>query len=627
MVELSIFALWLFTTGLVGFPLFANSQDLDPIVNFCSRSDHQTVIKDNVLYIDGGNEIFQSVPQNGTQYGVMTAGVNNYLIAIDLSQSWDWKTNISEVALPKDANPRTGTKPPFVIRGALYQGNPKDTRIWLYGGTTSWINQSFPNFDEPSTSQYSLWSFDPKSKEWDQFDVSLGANLRPNSGAYAEAPDQSLAFYLNGNIDNGSSISTTGLKGNTYQPLSGMIVLDTGNQTARNLSTQAFSGDEPRSRGQMEYLPAVGSKGALVYLGGGASPKGSVVNSPLYSNLVEMDQIDIFDIASLYNGSSSGTWLKQAATGDIPQPRIDFCLVSASAPDNSTHNLYIYGGRNSNTYFDDIYVLSLPTFTWTKVFEGQTPRYGHTCRLAAKRLMLTVGGLAPPPAQCDWEIRSVSVFDTATVTWGSVFNASAAPYDVPQIVAQRIGKNRSPSLGWSSPQVQVMFNPLPTLNSTLSSSPIPSPPIPSQENIPNPPSGRNVAAIAGAVVGALAGLILILGAVLFVLYHKKKARERDMEGPSPELTASLGIGSSGRYPHITSELAGPDYHGELGSGAEIAAEVETYGAGGKEWGTRYTEMPADRGAEMPHDPVAGEEERAAGEEEKAEGEEDKVRAF
>lgn len=53
-----------------------------------------------------------------------------------------------------------------------------------------------------------------------------------------------------------------------------------------------------------------------------------------------MDEIDIFDVASLYNESTpNGTWYKQKATGDIPPGRVDSCLAPASASDNSSHNM------------------------------------------------------------------------------------------------------------------------------------------------------------------------------------------------------------------------------------------------------------------------------------------------
>lgn len=53
-----------------------------------------------------------------------------------------------------------------------------------------------------------------------------------------------------------------------------------------------------------------------------------------------MDEIDIFDISSYYNASlPAGTWYKQTTSGDTPDPRVDFCLVVASAPDGSSHNM------------------------------------------------------------------------------------------------------------------------------------------------------------------------------------------------------------------------------------------------------------------------------------------------
>ena len=53
-----------------------------------------------------------------------------------------------------------------------------------------------------------------------------------------------------------------------------------------------------------------------------------------------MDQIDIFDIASLDNSSTpDGVWYKQQAGGDIPDGRLDSCLFLAAAPDKSSYNM------------------------------------------------------------------------------------------------------------------------------------------------------------------------------------------------------------------------------------------------------------------------------------------------
>ena len=54
-----------------------------------------------------------------------------------------------------------------------------------------------------------------------------------------------------------------------------------------------------------------------------------------------MDVVDIFDISSIYDDRvlSGGSWYKQNVTGDIPESRVDFCVILASPPDYSSRNM------------------------------------------------------------------------------------------------------------------------------------------------------------------------------------------------------------------------------------------------------------------------------------------------
>lgn len=59
-----------------------------------------------------------------------------------------------------------------------------------------------------------------------------------------------------------------------------------------------------------------------------------------------MNGIDIFDISSVYDASTAdGIWYRENATGPgdegVPTPRVDFCLVAASASDSSSHNMCV----------------------------------------------------------------------------------------------------------------------------------------------------------------------------------------------------------------------------------------------------------------------------------------------
>jgi hypothetical protein len=79
------------------------------------------------------------------------------MFAVNMTASWDWKTNISEVVINKTTDVQTGNSIPIVENAALFQSSKNDSRIYLYGGATSAINQTFPNLQGPMTTQYTLY--------------------------------------------------------------------------------------------------------------------------------------------------------------------------------------------------------------------------------------------------------------------------------------------------------------------------------------------------------------------------------------------------------------------------------------------------------------------------------------
>jgi hypothetical protein len=77
-------------------------------------------------------------------------------------------------------------------------------------------------------------------------------------------------------------------------------------------------------------------------------------------------------------------WYTQTATGDVPEERRRFCAGLAYAEDRSSYNMYdtskliklsltlrsyLYGGASigDGVGYGDVYILSLPSFTWIKV--------------------------------------------------------------------------------------------------------------------------------------------------------------------------------------------------------------------------------------------------------------------
>lgn len=351
----------------------------------------------------------------------------------------------------------------------MYAGPHNNTNVWTYSGTTFRGNQSFGAANETYANQYPLWSFDNATKDWNQFD--LGQLKTPSYGLSAEAPDQGLAFYLNGQTDNGTEPNSWA-DGDVTTLLNGMMVIDLAHQTSKNISTSSLQDAQPRVGGTMQYVPNVGNDGVLIALGGKVYDGLRTLTSQDKGRLLKFDTVDVFDISSYVSGTKKGgTWYQQPTSGEIPPPRIDTCTVIASAPDNSTYNIYMYGGwdptGDQQKWYDDIYVLSLPSFTWVKMYEAESPRSGHTCHLVGRQL-LTIGGnnvRRNLTGMCDWETESIAVLDLPTMTWGSVFNASHGTYELSKGLVDKVGGTNQggstmqvPVNGWSSKELGTIMN-------------------------------------------------------------------------------------------------------------------------------------------------------------------------
>lgn len=251
----------------------------------------------------------------------------------------------------------------------------------------------------------------------------------------------------------------------------------------------------------------------------------------------------MFDIDSyLQNPSSNGSWYSQKTTGDIPAPRINFCTVVISASDNSSHHIYLYGGINpiTNTGYDDVLILTLPSFTWTNVWPiGEAPRWGHNCHVAGKRQMITVGGNNTNGLTCDWEVKGVAVWELSTLTWGSVFLTNLTSYEVPNKILPITGgtargnaTKHDPALGWTDQRLRTVFS-TPRRSTSTSTSPSPS------------TSKSHTGAIAGGVAGGIAGLALVafLGIFLF-RRHRKRHGPHELPNNTSPTSREMGEGKA-----------------------------------------------------------------------------------
>ena len=193
----------------------------------------------------------------------------------------------------------------------------------------------------------------------------------------------------------------------------------------------------------------------------------------------------------------------------------------------------MYGGSPNPTPpdADQIYILSLPSFTWFKAdYPPRAGRIHHTCH-AVNNQLVAIGGLDPLASgdyngTADPWPQGLGIFDMNALVWKDSFNGTAPKYTPPDIVTQYIKKwviqfradknpassTRSDSVlssnsmypaNWSSDAVRELF-----MNASSTSHKL---------------SDGDIAGIAISIVV----LVVAVAAILFYFY-RKKARSKSM---------------------------------------------------------------------------------------------------
>jgi hypothetical protein len=255
-----------------------------------------------------------------------------------------------------------------------------------------------------------------------------------------------------------------------------------------------------------------------------------------------MSTIDIYEVAS-------DKWYRQQTTGG-PKQLTRGCAVVARAQDSSSFSIYYYGGydglHQKEAYSDDVWVLSLPSFTWLKLASSDAGgRAGHRCVMPYPDQMLVIGGYS----SIDFGVclkETIRVFNLSTGTWVDRYDPAVySNYTVPSAVYNAIGGSGtggatattpSPS-GWDSDGLASVFaTPYPMSKITTyypytsvgpTNNTNPSVPGPSDED-----DGGGVPFYLAPVLGVVLGVVfLTVVAVLLLLWRRRRYLRR---GPMSE---------------------------------------------------------------------------------------------
>ncbi len=164
-----------------------------------------------------------------------------------------------------------------------------------------------------------------------------------------------------------------------------------------------------------------------------------------------MSTIDIYDVAN-------DKWYQQS-TADGPGALTRGCAVVATAADRSSFNIYYYGGYaaldRSSGFNDDVWVLSLPSFSWTKLTPGDPlhARAGHKCVVPYPDQMMIVGGYTNQTVSpvCI-EGGVVQMYNLTSGTWMDGYDpAKHADYGVPEAIYAKIGGSKTGGATMTTP--------------------------------------------------------------------------------------------------------------------------------------------------------------------------------
>ncbi|KAF4423940.1 Kelch repeat-containing protein [Colletotrichum fructicola] len=414
------------------------------------------VIRDT-LWIDGGDLAWTQQLPNENQ----VSSLNNpfgLMLSFNFSNPFDLDTNLTKLIQTTSKAPGgsglVGSYSPNRIDGALLHN---DAEFYLYGGNLQRRTDASEAPDDSKVVLWRLYDYGPEKPLFrngsDQQTFPDGVSPLVTYGAGVSAPSENKAWYIGGMRSPvwGEIYRTTSNKSNVANTTSSsLITLDMSTQLSETFSNKTLEDFKPRANPSAVWVP-VGKQGILVV----------AEESPEFTQ-----KIDIYDI-------SADKWYQQETTGG-PGAVTRGCAVLATAADRSSFNLYYYGGYPgislSEGFSDAVWVLSMPSFQWIKIDDGNElhARAGHQCVMPYPDQMLVIGGYPQTSGAGNRPCLQnfFHVFNVSSGKWQDSYSPSKwSNYTVPTDVQSKIGGNAQGSAtattpvpsGWADPSLSAVF--------------------------------------------------------------------------------------------------------------------------------------------------------------------------
>ncbi|KFY08954.1 hypothetical protein V492_05765 [Pseudogymnoascus sp. VKM F-4246] len=472
-----------------------------------------SIVVGDWLYVHGG-EIHTNDTKKTTDGQSLMPVPQTY--AIDLTKSWT-TSDVTAKEFKQIEAFRPSRRPEIFYDKSHHM-------VYCYGGEYFGPTYGVDNFDKfDANVKPEVWGFTPVESgdvAWSQqFAGSTSNSFLNSSIEYALTASSNEKHFSIGGM-------TTWLIEDENGPDPGLniqIVMD--EFVTYDYATQEFTNITHANHtfmGEAHFVPHYGEEGILVFFGGKKPDDRGVALTDISATLGD---IHIYDIRT-------GQFYLQHATS-APAGRYSSCSVGVSSADNSSYEIFLYGGdmgTASNSDFaalSTVFILTLPAFTW---LEATTPtdyfRSNHKCQQIGpksisehnQRQMLSIGGWNPP-VNTDWSkysdpwSSSMNIFDLSALTWNDTYDPNAKAYTKPDVVNNHYLNNDRFPLVWGDAILESIFN-----NSASATTTGTSPTL-----TPEAKAGTSVGAIAGGVVGGVVVAALVGFLLFWFCWRKRKA--------------------------------------------------------------------------------------------------------
>ncbi|OBT73013.1 hypothetical protein VF21_07758 [Pseudogymnoascus sp. 05NY08] len=517
------------------------------------------VIRDTA-YIDGGDLYWQPSLADGTPSELVQDLFDHGLVyTLNFSTPFKTSDNFSQVltSITSLTGASNDIKPVY-LDGALLAN---DGEFLAYGGLLRATVGITPP-DAGATFGYQRYWYGGKDKKFEptfllNAEITAGITRYVGFGAGVSVPSENKGYYFggmqsksHGPVDYPDGNATT--DPTTYSR--DLISVDMTNQMLEVWKNETIKSIVPgRASPEMVWVP-VGKNGVLVVIGGVVDPIYANYSSTLTAEKMANSQLKspaFITTVSVYDIESQN-WFQQDTTGGPKETAwTQGCTVVASAPDGSTHNIYFYGGFDGINlrapFNDEVWILSLPSFTWVKAAVGRSGhgRAGHRCIKPYPDQMIVLGGYPANGGTAQTCVMGgiVQLFNLTSLQWIDEYDPRVwSNYTVPSVVSAAVSS--AGTTKWNNASLATIFNTpydtskitpwYPYAYTTTPTNPT-NPPVPTTTTVPAPGGGtpKWLAPVLGVVL-----TLVVLSAlfIAFLLYRRRRyLRRRDSVAATSEV--------------------------------------------------------------------------------------------